>query len=221
MTKRITDCSVSEQRDITEVDNLASSEGIDLEIILELGSMGAGHAATSLSEVFGEQISMEVPKIYTLPPHRVPSFYGRHDVSTTAIYMELRGEADCDILLLFEREEAKKIASAMTFMPIEELDAETEASAIEELGNIVIGSFLTALADFTGADLVPNPPQRATDSFDAILDSFLIKQLLTTDMAILFDTRFKRVDGNISGILMMFPSEKLQNLLTEKAKDWV
>ena len=188
---------------------------------LELGSIGAGHAATSLSEVFGEQISMDVPKIYTLPPHRVPSFYGRHDVPTTAIYMELRGEADCDILLLFEIEEAKKIASTMTFMPIEELDAETEASAIEELGNIVIGSFLTALADFTGADLVPNPPQRANDSFDAILDTFLIKQLLTTDMAILFDTRFKRADGNISGILMMFPSKKLQNILTEKAKGWM
>ncbi|PVX23431.1 MAG: hypothetical protein CW716_12200 [Candidatus Bathyarchaeum sp.] len=221
MTERITDCSVSQPKRITEVENLAPSEGVDLEIFLELGSIGAGHAATSLSEVFGEQISMDVPKIYTLPPHRVPSFYGRHDVPTTAIYMELRGEADCDILLLFEMEEAKKIASAMTFMPIEELDAETEASAIEELGNIVIGSFLTALADFTGADLVPNPPQRANDSFDAILDTFLIKQLLTTDMAILFDTRFKRADGNISGILMMFPSKKLQNILTEKAKDWV
>jgi hypothetical protein len=40
-------------------------------------------------------------------------------------------------------------------------------------------------------------------------------------MAILFDTRFKRADGNISGILMMFPSKKLQNILTEKAKNWV
>ena len=221
MTEKITECSISEPKNIADVENLAPNEGMDLEIILELGSIGAGHAATSLSEVFGEQISMEVPKIYTLPPHRVPSFYKRHDVPTTAIYMELRGEADCDILLLFEREEAKKIASMMTFMPVEELDPETEASAIEELGNIVIGSFLTALADFTGADLVPNPPQRASDSFDAILDTFLIKQLLNTDMAILFDTRFKRADGNISGILMMFPSKKLQNILTKKAKDWV
>jgi chemotaxis protein CheC len=96
-----------------------------------------------------------------------------------------------------------------------------EASAIEELGNIVIGSFLTALSDFTGANLVPNPPQRATDSFDAILDSFLIKQLLASDLAIIFDTYFKRADGNISGVLMMFPSRQLQDVLTEKAKNWV
>ncbi len=197
------------------------NQGIDLEIFLELGSIGAGNAATSLSEIFQEQISIEVPKIHTVEPHLVPEFYNKHDVQTTAIYMQLRGEAECDILLLFEHEEAKKIASMMTMTPTEELDPEMENSAIEELGNIMIGSFLAALSDFTGVNLVPNPPERATSSFDAILTSFLLKQTLASDMAIIFDTYFKRVDGNISGILMVFPSKELQNVLTDKAKDWV
>ena len=222
MTGRITNCSAPEIKDDTKVENLAPNEAIDLGIILELGSIGAGNAATSLSEVFGEQISMELPKIYTLPPHLVQKFYGLHDVATTAIYMELRGEADCDILLLFEEQEARKIAAMMTMTPSpDDVEPEMEASAIEELGNIVIGSFLSALSDFTETNLVPNPPQRATDSFDAILDTFLIKQVLSTDMAILFDTRFKRADGNISGMLMMFPSRELQGMLTEKAKNWI
>ena len=197
-------------------------EGGDLEIFLELGSIGAGNAATSLSEIFQEQILIEVPKIHTLPPHKVPKFYNKHDVLTTAIYMQLRGEGSCDILLLFEMEEARKIAAmmAMATSP-EDVDPETEASAIEELGNIVIGSFLTALSDFTGANLVPHPPQRATDTFDAILDSFLIKQTLASDIAIIFDTHFKRADGNITGSLIMFPSRQLQTMLTEKAKEWV
>ena len=197
-------------------------ESGDLEIFLELGSIGAGNAATSLSEIFQEQILIEVPKIHTLPPHKVPKFYNKHDVLTTAIYMQLRGEGSCDILLLFEMEEARKIAAmmAMATSP-EDVDPETEASAIEELGNIVIGSFLTALSDFTGANLVPHPPQRATDTFDAILDSFLIKQTLASDIAIIFDTHFKRADGNITGSLIMFPSRQLQTMLTEKAKEWV
>ncbi|MCW4015382.1 MAG: chemotaxis protein CheC [Candidatus Bathyarchaeota archaeon] len=201
--------------------NKDTNNSIDLEIFLELGSIGAGNAATSLSEIFQEQISIQVPKIHTLPPHLVPKFYEKHDVPTTAIYMQLTGEADCDILLMFEVKEAKKIAAMMTMIPVEELDPEMEASAIEELGNIVIGSFLTALSDFTNVNLLPTPPQRTTDSFDAILDSFLIKQLLDSDMAIIFDTYFKRSDGNISGILMLFPSRKLQSVLTEKAKNWV
>ena len=206
---------------ITEVNDGNPENGIDLDVFLELGNIGAGNAATSLSEIFQEQISIEVPKIHTLAPHLVPKFYEKHDMPTTAVYMQLRGEADCDILLLFEEEEAKKIAAMMTMIPIEELDKEMETSAIEELGNIVIGSFLTALSDFTGANLVPNPPQLASDSFDAILDTFLIKQTLTSDMAVIFDTYFKRADGNISGILMMFPSRELQAVLTEKAQQWV
>jgi chemotaxis protein CheC len=201
---------------------LTPDKSVDLGIFLELGSIGAGHAATSLSEIFQEPISIDVPKIYTLPPHAVPGFYNKHDVETTAIYMHLRGEADCDILLLFEVEEAKKIAAMMTMASSpEDVDPEMEASAIQELGNIVIGSFLSALSDFTGVNLIPTPPERASDSFDAILDSFLVKQMIASDIAILFDTRFKRSDGNMSGILMMFPSRELQDILIEKAKDWV
>ena len=197
------------------------NNGLELEIFLELGSIGAGNAATSLSEIFQEQISIEVPKILALPPHKVPGFYGKNGVPSTGIYMQLRGDAECDVLLIFEIEEAKKIASMMTMMPLEELDPEMESSAIEELGNIVIGSFLAALSDFTGVNLVPNPPERTTDTFGKILEKFTSKQLVSSEMAIIFDTYFKRSDGNISGVLMMFPSEKMQKVLTEKAKDWV
>jgi chemotaxis protein CheC len=222
MTENIADHSASKTKSVTETDAWTDDKDVDLGILLELGSIGAGNAATSLSEIFQEQILIEVPKIHTLPPHLVPKFYQKHDVPTTAVCMQLRGEVDCDILLLFEVEEAKKIAAMMTMAPSpEDNDPEMEASAIEELGNIVIGSFLTALSDFTGVNLLPHPPQLATDSFDAILDGFLIKQLLASDIAIIFDTSFKRADGNISGILMMFPSRQLQDVLTEKAKKWV
>jgi chemotaxis protein CheC len=222
MTDTITRSSVSQKKEVTEVDNCSPNTSVDLEILLELGSIGAGNAATSLSEIFQEPILIEVPKIHTLPPQLVPNFYNKHETPTTAIYMQLRGEADCDILLLFENEEAKKIAAMMTMAPSpDDVDPEMEASAIEELGNIVIGSFLSALSDFTSVNLVPNPPQRVVDSFDAILDCFLIKQTMVSDLAMIFDTHFKRADGNISGILMMFPSNQLQDMLTEKAKEWV
>ena len=222
MTESTTDHSASKTKSVTETDGWTADKDLDLGILLELGSIGAGNAATSLSEIFQEPILIEVPKIHTLPPHLVPKFYQKHDTPITAVYMQLRGEADCDMLLLFEVEEAKKIAAMMTMSPSpEDIDTEMEASAIEELGNIVIGSFLTALSNFTGVNLLPHPPQRATDSFDAILDGFLIKQLLASDIAIIFDTYFKRSNGNISGILMMFPSRQLQDVLIDRAKKWV
>lgn len=200
---------------------MQKNKGLNLEIFLELGNIGAGNAATSLSEIFQEQISIEVPKIHAVPHEQVPNVYEQQGIKSTGIHMQLRGDAECDVLLIFENEEAKKIAAMMTMMPIEELDPEMEASAIEELGNIVIGSFLAALSDFTSVNLVPHPPERTTDTFEGILEKFTVKQLVNSDMAIIFDTYFKRADGNISGILMMFPSEKMQKRLTDKAKDWI
>ena len=200
---------------------MQENKGLDLEIFRELGNIGAGHAATSLSEIFQEQISIEVPKIHAVPHEDVPNVYNKTGVESTGIHMQLRGEADCDVLLIFENEEAKKIAALMTMMPVEELDQEMESSAIEELGNIVIGSFLAALSDFTSVNLVPHPPERTTDTFEGILEKFTEKQLLNSDVAIIFDTYFKRPEGSISGVLMMFPSKEMQKVLTDKAKDWM
>lgn len=197
-------------------------EEIDLGILLELGSIGTGHAATSLSNLLQQEISIEVPKIHTIQTHLIPNFFNMHDVSTTAIYLQLADKHGCDILLMFERMEAKKIAAMMTMTPsIEELDPEMETSALQELGNILIGSFLTSISDFVELSLLPTTPETITDTFDAIIDNFLIKQSLTSDNAMIFETRFKRNNEDAKSILMIFPTPELKNLLVEKSKNMV
>jgi len=191
----------------------------DLGILLELGSIGAGHAATALSEILREQISIDVPKILTIQTHLVPKFFNKDDVPTIAVYLQLAGTFGCDILLMFEVSEAKKIAAMMTMVSsAEELDPEMETSAIHELANIVIGSFLTAISDFIGISLLPTTPCSVTDTFGSIIDDFLIKQSLVSENALLFETRFKRRDEESRSTLMIFPSQELKEHVTQKSK---
>jgi chemotaxis protein CheC len=195
---------------------------LDREILLELGNIGAGHATSALAEIIQERIEVEVPKIHILPPHRMPKIFGKHDQPTIMVYMELRGEADCDILLLFEEQEARKIAAMMTMTPSpDDVEPEMEASAIEELGSIMIGAFLSAIADFTGIQLVPMPPQLAEGPFDAILDTFLVKQALMSDVALLFGGCFRRSNSEAGGNIVVFPSTKLQEILIKKSQSWL
>jgi chemotaxis protein CheC len=192
---------------------------IDLGILLELGSIGAGHAATSLSDVLQESVSINVPTIHTLKPHLLPGFYDLHDRPTTAIYLQLAEKYGMDILLTFEETEAKKIAAMMTMCgSVEELDPAMETSALQELGNILIGSFLTSISDFIGITLLPTTPQTATDGFDAILDNFLIKQSMVSENALIFETRFMRNGADAKCILIIFPTQELKSLLVEKSK---
>jgi chemotaxis protein CheC len=191
----------------------------ELEILLELGSIGAGHAATSLSDVLQQQVTIEVPRICKTAPHLIPQFYQRHDALTTAVYMQL-DNSQCDMLLMFDPEEAKKIAAMMTMTPsVEELDPELEGSAIQELANILIGSFLTAISDFTSISLIPTTPHTAKDAFDAIIDGLLAKQQMISSEALIFETRFKREGEDAKSFLILFPSPQLQNLLVEKSRE--
>jgi chemotaxis protein CheC len=196
-----------------------AGEPADLAIFLELGSIGAGHAATSLSEILQQQVLIDIPKIQRIPPHKIPQFYRKHEDPTTAIYMQL-AEAECDILLTFDVNEAKKIAALMTMAPsIEDLDPAMEASAIEELANILIGSFLSAISDFTGISLLPTTPQRIVDTFDAIIDHFLCKQSTICNEVLVLDTVFKRAGANGKSLFVIFPSQELQDLLVQKSKE--
>jgi chemotaxis protein CheC len=139
----------------------------------------------------------------------------------TAIHLELADKYGCDILLLFEVAEAKKIAAMMTMVnSVDEVDEELGVSALQELANILIGSFLTAISDFVGIELLPTTPVTVTDGFDAIVDNFLIKQSLASENALIFETSFKRggEDGDAKSILMIFPTLELKTLLVEKSK---
>jgi chemotaxis protein CheC len=194
----------------------------DLDILLEIGNMGAGHATTTLSKVLHEPIKIEVPRVHMSPPHLVPRIYGKHDTIIAAIFMQLRGTADCDIMLIFEEEESKKIAELITdAVENDEVTPEMETSAIEEMGSIVLCSFLNAMADFTLTKLVSTPPQLITDSFDAIIDSLLIKQALCSEVAVIFDARFKRYNSSTEGFIIIFPSDKLRRMLAQKGKKWL
>jgi chemotaxis protein CheY-P-specific phosphatase CheC len=51
----------------------------ELGILLELGSIGAGHAATSLSDIIQQQVVIDIPKIHKIPPNMLPKFYEKHE----------------------------------------------------------------------------------------------------------------------------------------------
>jgi chemotaxis protein CheC len=132
--------------------------------------------------------------------------------------MQLRGNVDCDIMLIFEANEARKIA---TLMAGNSAGDEMQISALEELGSIMIGSFLNAVANFTGTKLLPTPPMLIVDAFDSAIDELLAKQALCSYMAAIFDARFKRASSSAEGYLILFPGENLQQMLAAGGKAWL
>ncbi|XHH07898.1 MAG: chemotaxis protein CheC [Candidatus Bathyarchaeia archaeon] len=218
MSKKIDSLNISD--DSKGIISCQDDDPADLGILQEIGNIGAGHAATSLSTVLQQDVSIDLPRVCSVPTHLVAKYYEKGDAPTTAVLMQLQREYECDILLMFDQIEAKKIAALMTMAPsVEELDDLMEESAIQELANIVIGSFLTAISDFTNVTLIPTPPLRVVDSFNSILDNLLVKQSMIAERALVFDACFKRQGTDAKSILIIFPSASLKAILLEKSKE--
>ena len=207
-----------ENQDLPTIPKIGQ-DPLDFGILSELASIGAGHAATALSDVLQQEVLITVPKIHNVPAHLLPKIFNKHEMPTTALYIRLASESDCDILLMFEANEARKIAAMMTMVPsVDDLDPSLEASAVEELANILVGSFVSAISNFVDIPLVTLPPERIVDAFDAILDHILIKNSMLYNETLIFDVSFK-TNAQISNCtLLLFPSPDLQRLLIEKSK---
>jgi len=195
----------------------------ELEILLELGSIGAGHAATSLSEILQQRVMIDIPRISTIPPNMLPKFYHSRNMPATAVYIHLVGKLECHFLFIFEMPELKEITAMMTknFFA-QEGESSMESSAIEELGNILIGSFLTAISDFTGTSLISTPPLLIGAPFDSIINDFVVKLSSASGEALVFDTCFKPEGGYYAPAqLMIFPSPELRKLLIRKSTELI
>ncbi|HUJ85105.1 MAG TPA: response regulator [Candidatus Acidoferrales bacterium] len=192
----------------------------DLRIFTEIGNIGAGHAATVLSKLAKQSIQISLPKLETGPPHLVARLVGAPDKVVTAVHMQLATEPGCDCLIMFDPVEAQKIAAIMTdySTPVK---PEVALSAVEEMGSIMICAFFSAIANFAELVIVPSKPDVVTDSFEAVIDVFLAKQLIVAKTALIFDMQFKRNESSANGYFLMIPSPEFRDQLIESGKKWV
>lgn len=143
-----------------------------IDALKEVGSIGAAHAATALSQLSDQQIMITVPTVKVVPLSEMPDLLGAQERVLAAIYARVLGDARGGSLLLFPRESAMNLVDLLMKRPLKTAKFlfEMERSCLGEAGNILIGSFLTALSDFLDIMLMPSPPEVAFDMVGAVLE---------------------------------------------------
>ena len=151
--------------------DLLSLKEKQLDALRETANIGAGHAATALSQMTGGTIMITVPTITIAALEDVPSKIGDSEEPIAAVLMHMLGDLTGRTLLVFPRPTAVRLAQIMLRRPERE-DAELgelEQSAIKEAGNILSGAYMNALSEFMGLMLLPSPPSLAVDMSAAVL----------------------------------------------------
>ncbi|MEN3042051.1 MAG: CheY-P phosphatase CheC [Fervidobacterium sp.] len=190
-----------------------------LDAIKEVGNIGTGNAATALSMMLDKKVDISVPQVKVIPISKIPFLFEKPEEIVCAVKMQLKEEMTGEIILIFEPKTVVIISKALTGMEISditELD-EFTSSMLKEIGNIMCGSYVTALSGFTNLFINPEPPDLVVDMISAIISEISIPLALAGEENIMLIETLVKIEGieeELIGYLLLVPSvESLEKLL--------
>jgi chemotaxis protein CheC len=191
------------------MDDIRSLKAHQLDALREVANIGAGHAATALSQMTGGTIMISVPTINIARLEDVPPQISEPEEPVAAVLMNMLGDLTGRTLLVFPRPTAVRLAEIMLNRPRgSEFElGEIEQSAIKEAGNILSGAYLNALSEFMGLMLLPSPPSLAVDMSSAVLTTAYLQFGTDRDYVFCVETEFfmHELRERLRGFFLLLP----------------
>jgi len=188
-----------------------------MDILKELGNIGAGNAATSLSVMLNRRIDMSVPQARIVGFGDLESIIGPEDALVAAIYLEFTGDIQGTIMFVLSQDSAKNLLLLLIGCEMNpkgsDAFSELEISALQEVGNIVAGAYLGAVARFTNLTMKLSVPSFAFDMIGAVLSVPLIEFGQMSDKALFIETDFLNGGDSIKGDFLVIPDMESYSII--------
>ncbi|MDR4886476.1 chemotaxis protein CheC [Fredinandcohnia sp. QZ13] len=184
-----------------------------LDILKEIGNIGAGHSATALSKLLHRKIDMQVPNVRIVSFDEMMEFAGGAENIVAGIFLRIEGDLTGNMFFILQLPQAttliQDVIGDKNFSFASDSQNEMGISAFQEVGNILSGSYLTSLSDFTGLNLYPSVPGFSIDMVGAIIGYGLLELSQVSDFAIVIETEIKENENpdnnNINGHFLLLP----------------
>ena len=186
------------------------------DVLKELGNIGAGNATTALACMLNEKIDMSVPKVTLVPFDRMAEVFGSEETILAGILIGLEGDVAGMMMFLLKEESAHNLVNTICGNPPDKKEpfSELEMSALNEMGNIIAGSYLSAMSAITGLTIIGSIPYTAIDMAGAILSLPATEYGKMGDKVLLIQTQFGENDF-VNGYFVMIPElESYEKILS-------
>lgn len=165
---------------------------IQFDLLKEIGNIGSGNAATALSRLLETKVDMKVPSVRVAGFEETMELVGGPEEVIFAIFIRIQGEVPGNMFFVLSPVRAEKFVHQMTgnhdFSLASAAPDSLGISFLQEAGNILAGSYLSALADFTQLHFYATVPVLKLDIAGAILAEGLMEVSAVSDYAIIIDT---------------------------------
>jgi chemotaxis protein CheC len=175
------------------------------DALREVGNIGAGHAATALSQLLNTKINLNEPQIDVIKFRELASRVGHEDRVVAAVHMYIRGQAPGQMVVLFDREQAIEFVSRFLKRIIGDIQVfqSIADSTLKEIGNIIAGSYLSAIANLTGQNVLPSVPALSYGTIQAAFRTLMA--ILPEQDVFLIESAFLDKEREVAGQFILIP----------------
>lgn len=177
----------------------------EIDMLREAGNIASGNAMTSLSKWIDSTLDMNVAQVRIEKIQELSEVLGNAEEVIAGMLINVFGDLNAMLLLAFETQSAIGIVNRILQKDLSDLEefGEIEHSVLCETGNILAGSYLSALNTFTGLKLDVSTPQIAIDMAGAILSYPAIEFVCNDNTMLFIETVFKDVNGLLNGTYIL------------------
>lgn len=178
------------------MNDLRTLSDLERDALREVANIGAGHAATALSQMTSRTIMIDVPEVEIRRLEEVAELVGPPDTVIAAILMHMMGDLTGRTMVILPADSARVLCDILLRRPVGTTAAfeAMEHSTLKETGNILSSAYLNALSDFMGMMLLPSVPSLVVDLAGAVLTTTYLNFGHDRDFVFCVDTSF-RVEG--------------------------
>lgn len=196
----------------TGIDDL---NNLQLDVLKEIGNIGAGNAATALAKLLNRKIDMDVPRTKILGFQEVSETLGGAELPVVGILLKVSGDLTGNIMFILQQKAACMLVNMLMGRPLDEVHdfSEMEISALKEIGNILAGSYLSALSSLTNLTIMPSVPDLAIDMAGAILSVPAIEFGKVGDTVLYIETEFSEGFDKVVGDFFLVPDYDTYDVL--------
>jgi chemotaxis protein CheC len=191
------------------MEDIRDLKELQLDALREVANIGAGHAATALSQMTDRRIMISVPEITITRLEDVPETLGDPQEVVAAVLMHMLGDLTGRTLLMLPEGNARLLCDLLLRRDASATQAfgELEQSSLKEAGNILGGAYMNALSDFMGMMLLPSVPSLVVDLSAAVLTTAYLNFGKDRDFVFCVETNFFFVEAGqqLTGHFLLLP----------------
>ena len=186
------------------------------DALIEIFNIGVGQAASSMSQIVGEEITLSVPRFDILQgADQADAIRAAiRSPRICAVSQDFAGSLDARAFLIFPEGRTQEIVRRMLgdAVSVDELN-EMEQEALSEIGNIILNSCFSALSEVLQSDFSSSIPVYHLGTVDQVLS---VNASRDDDLLILLHIDFFMPSARIEGYLIFLMTLPSFNALIKK-----